>query len=280
MSIQPDEVRDPAREDRAMPYVVANGIRIYHEEHGEGDAILCIHGTSSSAMVWRQAAVEQLARLGRVITYDRRGCTRSERPEPYQTSVDEQVEDAASLVTALDAVPTIVVGRSYGGGIALGLALRHRELVRALVLLEPADNVIDGVPEPWVQDLERTVEQAAASDPDRVAEALLRSVLDDEQWAAWPDEFKAMVAANSPAVLAEVRGAPLQVTSGMLAAIDVPTLLVAGEASPPAFRVNNDRLAAAIPDARTVLVGGGHLIDPGDPSVLEFVGEVLRSERG
>lgn len=263
-----------------MPYVVANGIRIYHEEHGEGDAILCIHGTSSSAMVWRKVAVEQLARLGRVITYDRRGCTRSERPEPFETSVDEQVEDAASLVAALDAVPTIVVGRSYGGGIALGLALRHPELVRALVLLEPADTVIDGVSEPWVHDLERTVEQAAASDPDRASEALLRTVLDDEQWAAWPDDFKAMVAANSPAVLAEVRGSPLQVTTGMLAAIDVPTLLVAGEASPPAFRANNDRLAAALPGARTVLVGGGHLIDPGDPSVLEFVGEVLRSEPG
>ncbi|MFO7532773.1 MAG: alpha/beta fold hydrolase [Candidatus Limnocylindrales bacterium] len=232
------------------------------------------------ACEWRKAAVEQLARLGRVITYDRRGCTRSERPEPYQTSVEEQVEDAASLVSALDAAPAIVIGRSYGGGIALGLAMRHPELVRALVLLEPADMVIDGVAEPWEQDLQRIVEQAAASDPDRVAEALLRSVLDDEQWAAWPDEFKAMVAANSPAVLAEVRGAPLQVTSAMLAATDVPTLLVAGETSPPAFRANNDRLAAVIPDARTVLVGGGHLIDPGDPGALEFVGEVLRSERG
>jgi esterase len=262
-----------------MSYVTANGIRIYHEMHGEGEGILCIHGTSSSAMIWRQVAVEELARLGRVITYDRRGCTRSERPEPYQTSVEEQVEDAAALLTALDAAPAVVIGRSYGGGIALGLALRHPGLVRALVLLEPADIVIDGVAEPWEQKLKQTVEQAAASDPDRVAEALLRSVLDDEQWAAWPDEFKAMVAANSPAVLAEVRGAPLEVTSGMLAAIGVPTLLVAGEASPPAFRANNDRLAAAIPDTRTVLVGGGHLIDPGEPSVLEFIGEVLRREQ-
>lgn len=263
-----------------MSYVVANGIRIYHEVHGEGEAILCIHGTSSSAMVWRQVAVEQLARLGRVIAYDRRGCTRSERPEPYQTSVQEQVEDAAALITALDAAPAVVIGRSYGGGIALGLALGHPALVRALVLLEPADMVIDGVVDPWELDLQRTVEEAAERDPDRVAEAMFRSVLGDEQWVAWPGDFRTMVAANSPAVLAEVRGAPLQVTSRMLAAIAAPTLLVAGEASPPVFRANNDRLAAAIPDARTLLVGGGHLIDPGDPSVLEFIREALPVERG
>src|SRR5205823_6603190 len=47
-----------------------------------GRPILCIHGTSSSAMVWRPAAIEELAMLGRVICYHRRGCTRSERADP------------------------------------------------------------------------------------------------------------------------------------------------------------------------------------------------------
>jgi pimeloyl-ACP methyl ester carboxylesterase len=33
-----------------------NGVRLYYEEHGEGEPILCIHGTSSSATIWRPAA--------------------------------------------------------------------------------------------------------------------------------------------------------------------------------------------------------------------------------
>lgn len=258
-----------------MPYTVANGVRLYHEEHGTGEAIVCIHGTSSSAMVWRDVAVERLSALGRVILYDRRGCTRSERPEPYETSVAEHVEDAAVLIRALDGAPAVVIGRSYGGGVALGLALRHPALVRALVLLEAADMVIDGVAEPWDEAMTRAVEEAAGSDPGRAAEAMFRSVLGDEQWQAWPDEFKAMVAANSPAVIAEVRGAPLPVGSDDLARLTVPTLLVAGEDSLPAFRAINDRLASFIPGARTELVGGGHLIDPGEPAVLAFVDEVL-----
>ena len=59
-------------------------------------------------------AFEELARLGRVIAYDRRGCTRSERPAPYErTSVAEQADDAAALLDAVAAVPAVVIGRQY-----------------------------------------------------------------------------------------------------------------------------------------------------------------------
>ena len=126
-----------------MSEVHVNGVRLYYEEHGDGDPILCIHGTSSSAMVWRPAAIDELSALGRVILYDRRGCTRSERPDPYETSVVQHAEDAAALLLALGAVPAVVIGRSYGGETAIELALRHTDLVRALVLLEAASLTLD-----------------------------------------------------------------------------------------------------------------------------------------
>jgi pimeloyl-ACP methyl ester carboxylesterase len=51
-------------------------------------------------MVWRPAAINELSGLGRVILYDRRGCTRSERPDPYETSVVQHAQDAAELLEA------------------------------------------------------------------------------------------------------------------------------------------------------------------------------------
>src|SRR5215510_16604587 len=121
-----------------MPDLQLEGIRLYFEECGVGAPIVGIHGTSSSALVWG-TAVDELERLGRVIVYDRRGCTRSERPEPYVvTSVSEHADDAAKLLAALQATPAVVIGRSYGGEIAVDLALRYPDRVRALVLLEPA----------------------------------------------------------------------------------------------------------------------------------------------
>lgn len=86
--------------------------------------------------MWTEAFAE-LARLGRAIAYDRRGCTRSERPEPYErTSVAEQADDAAAPLDAVAAAPAVVIGRSYGGAVAIDLALRDPDRVRALVLLE------------------------------------------------------------------------------------------------------------------------------------------------
>jgi esterase len=258
-----------------MAKVHVNGVRLYYEEYGQGAPILCIHGTSSSAMVWSGPATDALAKLGRAIVYDRRGCTRSERPTPYETSVAQHAGDAAALIEALEAKPAILVGRSYGGGVAIGVALSRPDLVRALVLLEPGDVVIDGEAAEWEGPMIRAVEEAAATDPSTIAEAMFRSVLGDAQWESLPPEYREMFANNSPAVLAEVRGPRLEVSSAELARIRVPALLVAGESSLPEFRRINAQLAAAIPETRSITVGGGHLIAPHEPAVLRFIGEIL-----
>lgn len=258
-----------------MPQARVNGVRLFYEEHGRGEPILVIHGTSSSAMVWRRAAIDELSQLGRVIVYDRRGCTRSERPEPYVTSVAQHAEDAGALLRALDAAPAVVIGRSYGGETAIELALREPELVRALVLLEAASLSLDHEAGAWADRLERDVEEAAARDPASVAETFLRAVAGDGQWEAFPPRARQMFVENGPAIVAELRGGYLEATEDDLGRISVPTLLVAGEDSPEPFRRVTARMAAAIPGSRTELVGGGHLLDPGDRVVVDFVRSVL-----
>jgi esterase len=258
-----------------MGEVHVNGVRLYYEERGQGDPIVCIHGTASSAMVWRPAAIEELSRLGRVILYDRRGCTRSERPDPYETNAVQHADDAAALLQTLDAVPAVVIGRSYGGETAIELALRHPGRVRALVVLEAALLTLDPEALAWAEELRAAVEEAAARDVYSVAETFLRRVLGDAQWESFPDRLRKMFVANSPAILAEFRAPWVEATEADLARIDVPTLLVTGEGSPPAFRRVIERMAAAIPDSRTVVVAGGHFIDPGEPDVLKFVAQAL-----
>src|SRR5438105_7435743 len=250
-----------------MGEVHVNGVRLYYEEHGQGEPILCIHGTSSSALVWRPAAIDELSRLGRVIVYDRRGCTRSERPDPYETSVVQHAEDASGLLQVLGAVPAVVIGRSYGGETAVELALRHPASVRALVLLEAALLSLDREAMQRAEELRAAVEDAAARDVSSVAETFLRRVLGDEQSESFPDQLRQMFVNNSPAILAEFRGPWLEATTTDLARIEVRTLLVASEGSPPAFRRVTERMATAIPNSRTVLVSGRHFIDPGEPDV-------------
>ncbi|MGH2736678.1 MAG: alpha/beta fold hydrolase [Actinomycetota bacterium] len=251
--------------------VHVNGIDLYYEEKGQGDPILCIHGTSSSALVLGDA-VEKLATRGRCIAYDRRGCFRSERPKPYEsTDVSDHADDAAALLDALGATPALVIGRSYGGEIALDLARRYPTKVAALVLLEPAVFSLDPEARAWDRALVEKVLGAGAKDASSVAEVFLGEVVGARAWESFPPELKQMFTGNGPAILAELKGRRFDPTAEALGQIDHHTLIVSSKDSPEAFRRVDDALAEALPNSETALVEGGHLIDPADPVVLEFV---------
>lgn len=260
-----------------MPDADANGIRIYYEEHGEGAPILCIHGGGSTALMWSDA-FEELGRLGRVIAYDRRGCTRSERPDPYDhTTVAEQADDAAALLDALDAAPAVVIARSYGGAVAVDLALRYPDRVRALALLEgDALGFSPGAVE-WTRGLRDRLRDIQRRDgDDKVYEALIEGVMGEGAWEAFPEEARQLLTANGPALLAELDYVDEDMPDAdEFASIEVPVLLVAASDSPAPQREMTDAMAKVLPNARAALVAGGHLIDPAAPEVLAFVAEVV-----
>ncbi len=82
---------------------------------------------------------------------------------------------------------------------------------------------------------------------------------------------------NGPAILAELRGGGVQTNASTIATIKQPVLLVNGVDSLPGQREASAAMADALFDARTLLVGGGHLVDPAGAEVLAFVREVLES---
>jgi esterase len=260
-----------------MPATITptSGTRLHYQERGIGMPILCIHGTGSGSPAWAPA-IPELARRGRVIAYDRRGFARSRSAEPCRpVSVAEHADDAAALLHALGATPAVVIGRSYGGSVAIDLALRYPAYVRALALLEGVPESLDPEAERWVRGVAERTLAAGARGPAAAAETLFREVLGDEGWSGLPDEARRMFLANGQAILSELSGDWLPaLTPADLARIGKPALLVAGTDSPPAFRRVHDAAAAAMPHARTALVGGGHLVDPAGPAVLAFLEEV------
>jgi pimeloyl-ACP methyl ester carboxylesterase len=257
-----------------VPHAVVNGVRLYYEEHGSGPPILCIHGTSSSALAWAKA-IPALAGHGRVITYDRRGCHRSERPRPYETtSTEEHADDAEALLRTLEATPALVIGRSYGGNVALDLALRYPRSVRGLALLEAIPAGLSSEADSWEAEVAARMEEVVAErGVDAVAEAFVREVVG--MWEELPAEWRRMMTANGQAILAELRGKALAVDATSLAKIQAPALVVSATDSAEAFRQVAAALADAIPGARSVRVEGGHMVDPTDPEVLSFVAGVV-----
>src|SRR5262252_7931635 len=127
-------------------FMVANGATLYYEKEGAGTAVLFIAGSTGDAGNFTRAA-ELLANEFTVVTYDRRGNSRSPRPVGWTTtSVSEQADDAAALIETLYLFPAIVFGASAGGPIVLDLMTRHPQLVRAGILQEPA--IFSALPDP------------------------------------------------------------------------------------------------------------------------------------
>ena len=117
--------------------VDVNGTKLYYELRGTGPSLFFIPGAEGDAEEYLRV-VELLDDEFKVLSYDRRGFSRSPRPVGYiGTTVDRQTDDAAALLTALDLAPAGVWGNSSGAIIGLSLALRYPELVRKAMLHEP-----------------------------------------------------------------------------------------------------------------------------------------------
>jgi pimeloyl-ACP methyl ester carboxylesterase len=119
-----------------MPANLINGVRLYWESDGvEGVPLVLVHGSWVDIHEW-DLIRPLLARRFRVLSYERRGHGRSERPA-RQGSVHEDVADLAALMTELGFTPAHVVANSFGASIALRLAGTRPEHFRSLMAHEP-----------------------------------------------------------------------------------------------------------------------------------------------
>ena len=128
---------DVTHETTATGLARVNGADLYHEIRGSGPPILFIQGATGDGGTFQQVA-EDLAGDYTVVTYHRRGNSLSPKPEGWtSTTIDEQADDAAALLRALDLAPATVFGTSLGAGILLNLMLRHPESLRGAIVHEP-----------------------------------------------------------------------------------------------------------------------------------------------
>ena len=217
-------------------FVVANGATLYYEKEGTGAAVLFIAGSTGDAGNFTRAA-DLLADEFTVVTYDRRGNSRSPRPSGWTTtSVAEQADDAAALIEALDLTPSAVFGASAGGPIALDLMIRYPRLACAGVLQEPA--IFSVLPDPSVALAPRRAvieETLPKSGPRGAIAALMRFLNDDGVFAAIPPDILERMLSNADTIL-NVEGpgfAGWRPKIEDLQALPIPiTLLVAADTLP------------------------------------------------
>jgi pimeloyl-ACP methyl ester carboxylesterase len=103
---------------------------------GEGTTFLLVHGWGGDSHTF-SAHVEPLRARGRVIAPDLRGHGSSPTGSAACT-VEIMAADLAQLLHAGGHQNTVAVGHSMGGQVVATLAVRHPDLVRSLVVVDPA----------------------------------------------------------------------------------------------------------------------------------------------
>ena len=240
----------------------SDGCDLYYEDLGDGIPVLLIHPAGSTASTWGSVP-EQLARIGRVITYDRRGYARS--GGELACSMSTHTVDAAALLEHLRTPPAVAVGTSAGAAIAIDLAVRRPDLVQAVIAHEFPWRFTRHLPTAsQVKALAKIGSLALRGRESDAAETLLRSAYSyrdgGSAWDAFPKEWRQAGRENATAALADFRNSIMSYPSADdLATIEVPVVCSYGERSPESMFRLVRLLAAAIPTAKTQqLEGAGH----------------------
>lgn len=250
-----------------MPTVTVNGVRLYYDLAGDGLPLALVHGSWGDGAGW-DSVRPALAQHFRVLIYDRRGHSRSERP-PTQGSAEEDVDDLAALIEHLRLGPAHVAGSSSGAALALRLAARRPDLVRSVVGHEPplyAPFVDDPDGGPLMREalarFAAVVARLEAGDVEEGTRLFAETYSHGPGgWELIPPERQQAMIANAPTWVDEMRDAGAWTADlAALAAIPRRILLTYGDQSLPFLSAVVAKLAAVLPGVQSrVIAGAGHV---------------------
>lgn len=265
-----------------MPIAECNALSIYFEEKGEGDPVLFISGTGGDLRAKPNVLDGPLPKSFYVTAFDQRGLGQSDKPQLDYT-MEDYADDAAALMEERGWAQAHVIGVSFGGMVALHLALRHPERIKKLVLCCTSPG--GSMPSYPFHDLPVDI-----SPKERMASLMgVNDTRRDEAWQAeHAEQMEQMFQYTIDHAIADHQtptfqeGARRQLLAraghnveAQLGDISHETLVCAGKYDGIAPVDNQHAMAAAIPHSELRWYEGGHLFMIQDKKVWSEIIEFL-----
>lgn len=156
--------------------VTTEGDDLYYEVRGQGRPLLMIAGGLGDAGIYTFVA-GLLAPDYKVITYDRRGQSRSTRHRPQNFEISQQARDAAAVLTAAGESSAVVFGNSSGATIGLEFARSQPHRVQALIAHEPPILRILPDADRWLAFIAGVYLTALTDSPDKALQQFIAAIV-------------------------------------------------------------------------------------------------------
>ena len=121
----------------ASNYLDINSNQYHYIDEGQGDPVLMVHGNPTLSFYYRNIATE-LKSNHRVVVPDHIGCGLSDKPQDFEYTLKNHIDNLETLVQFLDLKNITLIVHDWGGAIGFGLATRRPELIKNIVILNTA----------------------------------------------------------------------------------------------------------------------------------------------
>ena len=242
-----------------MPKISVNGLQFYYEIEGDGAPLVLIPGFSAGRWIWFKQTAE-LSRNFRVISFDPRGISGSDKPEGAQT-IGLLADDVAHVLQTIGVESAHIIGASFGGFIAQEFALKYSAMTRKLVLCCTSFGGPNHVL-PTTETLMALASTKGLNTEERMRANLLMAFTPEyvQTQVAEVDRIVHLRAINEVPehiYLSQFEAARNFDTESRVEQITSPTLVLSGDADVIVPVQNSRNLAAKIPGAKIQIIEGG-----------------------
>lgn len=281
-----------------MPVAELDGVSLYYEEGGSGKPVLFVHGIPTDYRAW-SAQMEPISKGRRFLALSRRYAAPNKRDgDVNDSTIPNNALDLKKFIESIGG-PVDLVGHSYGGFASAFLAADHPDLVRTLILVEPAvSTLLVADQSSGAQALGLLLKSpSAALSGRRFQSRSLKPSLEALQkgesakavelnvdgiqdmvgaFNSLPANTKQMMLENAKTI-AELKTVFPRFTATEAGKISSPTLIINGEMSAAWLRRIGELMAKAVPGSKRTLAPGSrhfpHMENPEffNSTVLDFL---------